>query len=97
MNLGIVVVVKMVRLVWDGRFLVLPLLVVVLVAGVIPGEAHLVVQHRGGLGARHVALLHGAVQVWPVQTGLLLDGCTVAVHGNAWRRGEHQQTLQLRV
>ena len=73
-NLGVVVVVKVVRLVGNGRLLALNLLVVVVVAGGVPAEAHLVVQQGGRLGARHVALLHGAVQVRPVQTGLLLDG-----------------------
>ena len=86
MNLGVVVVVEVVRLVWNGRLLALALLVVVVVAGGVPAEAHVVVQHGGGLGARHVALLHGAVKLGAVQAGLLLDGRAVAVHGNAAER-----------
>lgn len=44
-NLGVVVVVKVIRLLWDGRFLVLCLLVLVAMSW----EAQLIVQHGGGL------------------------------------------------
>lgn len=54
-NLGVVVVIKVVRLLWDGRLLVLCLLVVV--PDPMSREAQLIVQHWGRLRARHAALL----------------------------------------
>lgn len=44
-NLGVVVVVEVIRLLWNGRFLVLCLLVLVAMSW----EAQLIVQHGGGL------------------------------------------------
>lgn len=80
-NLGVVVVIKVVRLLRDGRLLVLSLLVVV--PDPVSREAQLVVQHGGGLRARHAALLQRAWQLRTVKAGLLFDGRAVAVHWDA--------------
>lgn len=93
-HLGVVVVVEVIRLLWDGRFLVLCQLV--LVAGSVSWEAHLFVQHRGWLWPRHAGLLHRAGQLWTVQTSLLLNRWAVAVHGDtAPKIGKRQSASTL--